>query len=288
MPAFDFSCAPFRVRESTTPEDVAEQIAACYEVVSAFPDKMACATEAAFRVTGLPTDAPLATAARALAQDIDAGVGDGRANPYHNSQHYCEVLLAALYLAQRALLTQTEQAQLLVAALAHDFHHDGRSSIGNAFRLELLAAQATTPYLNEAGVAQEEQARIVSLILSTETTVGVPYARRCHEYFFAGAPKPPVRDIVTGLAVLVEDARLARQAVLLGEADLLPSVGLTVYYGEMTQANLAKEWGRPLSAVDKIFFLEKIFGDFLVSRFFSPNVQFMKDAMRRKAEAIQR
>ena len=33
---------------------------------------------------------------------------------------------------------------------------------------------------------------------------------------------------------------LARQAVLLGEADLLPSVGLTVYYGEMTQANLAR------------------------------------------------
>jgi hypothetical protein len=288
MAVFDLSCAPFRVREDVSPADVAEQIAACYEVVSSFPDKMTRVVEAAVSVTGLPGDAPLAKGARALAQDMDAGVGDGRANPYHNSQHYCEVMLAALYLAQRAALPAQQQAQLLVAALAHDFHHDGRSSIGKPFRLELLAAQAAAPYLSEAGVTPEEQARIVPMILATETTVGVSYARRCHSHFVAGAPRPDVPKAEPGLAALADDAGLARQAVLLAEADLLPSVGLTVYYGELTQANLAKEWGRPMSAVDKLYFLENIFGDFLVSRFFSPNVQFMKDAMRRKADAIRR
>jgi hypothetical protein len=61
-----------------------------------------------------------------------------------------------------------------------------------------------------------------------------------------------------------------------------------VFYGELTQANLAREWGRTMTAVDKLFFLEKIFGDFVVGRFFSPNVARLKDAMRRKADEIVR
>jgi hypothetical protein len=40
--------------------------------------------------------------------------------------------------------------------------------------------------------------------------------------------------------------------------------------------------------VDKIFFLERIFGDFHVGRFFSPNVTRMKEAMHKKADAIKR
>jgi hypothetical protein len=46
---------------------------------------------------------------------------------------------------------------------------------------------------------------------------------------------------------------------------------------------LSKEWGRPLTAVDKLYFLESVFGDFTVSRFLSPNVQRLKESMRRKA-----
>jgi hypothetical protein len=283
----DLSCAPFRVRDDASASDVAGQIVACYEAVSVLPDKMVRAVEAAISVIGLPPDAPLARAAHTLAHAIDAGVGDGRANPYHNSRHYCEVTLAALYLALRESLPLRDQAQLLLAALAHDFHHDGRSSVGKPFRLELLAAQATAPYLADAGVPQEEQARILSLILATETTVGVPHARRCHQHFSAGAPRPSAPPEEPGLAALCIDAGLARQAVLLGEADLLPSVGLTVGYGELTQANLASEWGRVMSAQDKLYFLENIFGDFLISRFFSPNVQRLKDAMRREVNASQ-
>ena len=42
------------------------------------------------------------------------------------------------------------------------------------------------------------------------------------------------------------------------------------------------------TAVDKLFFLEKIFGDFVVGWFFSPNVAKLKDAMRCKIDEIVR
>jgi hypothetical protein len=287
-PQFDLTRAPFCVIAGADAAQAAEEIAACFEVVAGLPGKLTRAAHAAMSVIGIAPDAAVARAAEALAAEIDAGVGDGRANPYHNSQHYCEVMLSALYLSAHAGLRPDERARMVAAALAHDFHHDGRTSIGMPFRLERLAAQAAAPYFEMAGVAAGEVAHIVTLVLATETTVGVPFARQCHAHFAAGAALPDALASEPRLDILREDARLAMQAVLLAEADLLPSVGLTVYYGELTQANLAREWNRSMTAVDKVFFLEKIFGDFVVGRFFSPNVARLKDAMRRKAEAIAR
>lgn len=286
-PRFDLKRAPFCRLPDTDAAQAAEEIAACFEVVSGLAGKLTRATHAAMTTIGIPADAAVARAAESLAAEIDAGVGDGRANPYHNAQHYCEVMLSALYLSAQAGFEPHERARVVSAALAHDFHHDGRTSIGMPFRLERLAAQAASPYFEMAGVAADELERIAVLVLATETTVGVPFARKCHAHFVSGEPLPDV-PVERRLSILREDARLASQAVLLAEADLLPSVGLTVYYGELTQANLAREWGRAMTAVDKLFFLEKIFGDFVVGRFFSPNVARLKDAMRRKAEAIAR
>ncbi len=286
--SFDLARAPFRVRADTDSFQVAEEMAACFEVVDGLCAKMTQAVGAAMSVIGVASDAPLARAAATLAAEIDAGVGDGRANPYHNSQHYCEVVLSVLYLSGLAALPPLTRARLVVAALAHDFHHDGRSSIGMPFRLERLAAQAALPYWERAGVSQDEQNNIAALVLATETTAGVPFASHCHAHFTHGTvqPAPPASEPV--LALLARDAAMAEQAVMLAEADLLSSVGLTVYYGELTQAKLSKEWGRPMTAVDKLFFLERIFGDFTVGRFFSPNVARLKEAMRKKADAIKR
>ena len=287
-PAFDFAHAPFHLSAGAEPYQVAEEMAACFEVVSGLSGRMTRCVHAAMFSIGLADDAPLARAAATLATEIDAGVGDGRANPYHNSQHFCEAVLSALYLSALAAMPPLTRARMVAAALAHDFHHDGRNSIGAPFRLERLAAQASQPYFDDAGVDDDEKERIVTLVLATETTLGVPFSRKCYDHFFGGAAKPEVPAAEPRLAILAQDATMAEQAVMLSESDLLASVGLTVFYGELTQANLAKEWGRPMTAVDKLFFLECIFGDFKVGRFFSPNVERLKEAMRRKAEAIAR
>ena len=176
--AFDLTRAPFRLNADAEPFQVAEEMAACFEVVAGMPAKMTRCVNAAMFSIGLADDAPLARAGATLAAEIDAGVGDGRANPYHNSQHFCEALLSVLYLSALASMPLLVRARMVSAALAHDFHHDGRNSIGAPFRLERLAAQASLPYFDEAGVAADEQSCIATLILATETTVGVPFARK--------------------------------------------------------------------------------------------------------------
>ena len=232
---------------------------------------------------GIDRGDALFRAGDALARDIDAGIGDGAGNPYHNSRHFCEVLLSALYLGLLAGLARVEHARLLVAALAHDFHHDGKSVRATPFRLERIAVGATIPYLRAADVPVGECERVSALILATEVSVAVPFARRCYGYFFERGARPPVPESESHFALLATDARLALCAVLLTEADVLPSVGLTVACGELSQLHLSREWGRELGPADKLFFLEHVFGDFAASRFFSPNVELLKQAMREKS-----
>jgi hypothetical protein len=282
---FDLATAPFRVSEGATPQDVAREMVASFAVVSGLRDKATRSFRTAMMVAGLRSDAPLFRAGDALAEDIDRGVGDGAGNPYHNSQHFCEVLLSALYLSLLAALPVDERARLLAAALTHDFHHDGRACCDTPFRLERLAAAATMPYLEAAGVPAGERDRIACLIRATESTKAAPFVRRCYGHFFGGSDQPPVPEGEPRLAVFTDDARLTLLAVLLAEADVLPSVGLTVEHAELSQANIAREWGKSLGPADKLDFLERMFGEFTVSRFLSPNLERLKQAMRDKAQA---
>jgi hypothetical protein len=280
---FDFTRAPFRVREGASPQQVASDIIACYKRVAELPDRATQSFRAAMQVAGIEDAYPLRQAGERIARDIDAGIGAGDGNPYHNRQHFCEVLLAALYLSLPAPLTQPERAQLLVAALAHDFHHDGKGFGDAPFRLERVAVEAMLPYLVASGVPQDERVRIAAMILATDISTGMPFARRCYLHFFEGGAQPDAAGAGEPLAMLARDANLARQAVLLTEADVLPSVGLTLDYSELSEANLSREWGKHLSAADKLNFLERVFGDFTVNRFFSPNVSALKEAIRIRA-----
>jgi hypothetical protein len=80
--------------------------------------------------------------------------------------------------------------------------------------------------------------------------------------------------------LLAEDARLAMLAVMLTEADVLASVGLTVALGDEAQRKIEREMGVAMGPADKLFFLETVFGRFEVGTFFAPNLEAMKDEMR--------
>jgi len=113
---------------------------------------------------------------------------------------------------------------------------------------------------------------------------GTRFARDCYLHFTAGAPLPSRSDLPDALALLATDADLALEAVIVGEADVLSSAGLTVQYGELQQERLAQEWKQPLGAEHKLRFLNQVFQDFTVGRFFSPNLRALKDAARDRAE----
>lgn len=285
---FDLSKPPFRVREGSDARTVAEDIIACLQLVSGLPQKMARCFRTAAQVSGLAADDPLLVAGERIARDIDAGVGAGGGNPYHNAQHFCEVLLSALYLSLLARLPPREQTQVLVAAMVHDFHHDGTINANVPFRLERIAAEAATPYLEAAGVSPKERLRIAAMIFATEVAVGARFARECHLHFAGAGPRPSLSGVPEPLAALAGDARLALQAVVLGEADVLPSAGLTVQYGELQQQKLAEEWKRPLGAEHKVRFLNQIFQEFTVGRFFSPNLRELKDAAQDRIDKQHR
>ena len=280
---FDLSKPPFRVIGGEDPGTVAEDFIACFQVVARLPNKVGSCFRASVEAAGLAPAEPLCIAGQRIADDMDRGVGAGGANPYHNAQHFCEVLLSALSLSLLAAVAPQEKAEVLVTALVHDFHHDGTKSSAT-FRLERLSAEAAAPYLEGAGVPAEVRARIAAMVFATEVTVGARFARDCHSHFTAGTPPPSLSAIPAPLALLCTDPRLALEAIVVAEADVLSSAGLTVQYGEQQQEKLAEEWKEPLGADHKLRFLNHVFHDFTIGRFFSPNLRALKDAAQQRAE----
>jgi hypothetical protein len=280
----DLSKPPFRVSAEQDSRAVAEDFIACFQVVAQLPNKVGACFRTALEAGSLAPDEPLCVAGQRIADAMDAGVGAGGANPYHNAQHFCEVLLSALYLSLLAGIAPRERAEVLVTALVHDFHHDGTKNMSATFRLERLSAEAAAPYLEAAGVPPEVRARVAAMVFATEVTVGTRVARECHLHFSAGAPSPSLSGIPAQLALLATDASAAMEAVIVSEADVLSSAGLTVHYGELQQQKLSAEWKQPLGADHKLKFLNQVFQDFTIGRFFSPNLRALKDAAKNGAD----
>ena len=136
--------------------------------------------------------------------------------------------------------------------------------------------------LFRSGVSPGERARIAAMVYASEVETGTRFARESHLHFSGTGPRPSSSGVPEPLAALAGDARLALQAVILGEADVLSSAGLTVQYGELQQEKLAEEWKRPLGAEHKIHFLNEIFQEFTVGQFFSPNLRELKNAAQER------
>jgi len=270
--------APFSIRGQDA-RQVAMEIEACFRDIEPLTDKMTACFTAVANCIGLDCHDPLFMVGIRIADDIDHGIGAGGSNSYHNRQHFCEVLLSACQLGQRAGLSPREQAQLAFAALIHDFHHDGRGNRGVAFKLELQSLEKAKRYCNNIAIAEDDWQRIVAMVLCTDIMNGTPYARQAHAFHTAAgelddAPHPE-------LAPLASDARLCMQCLLLGESDLLASFGLGAASGTATEEKLAKEVGKPTSPENKLFFLENIFKDFVISSFFRTNLQATRESIQK-------
>lgn len=282
MPALDRP--PFAVVGALDSAQVAAEMVACFHALGKRPDRMAHAHALALRSIGRldGAAAALAAAGAAIARDIDHGVGAGVASGYHNPQHFLEVMLCALYLAQVHRFDALRAVRLVTAGLIHDFHHDGSRGASAPYRLELLALQQARPYLSAASVDALEASRLDALVLATEPRAGVPYARGCWQRHRGAAPSlpsmPAASALPEALQRLAAEPELARDAVLLAEADVLPSIGLTLEHADALQARLAVEWRTPLGRDDKIQFIDRMIGEISVAQFFVPNVLRLREA----------
>jgi len=270
---------PFAVLSALPPRQVGAELVACFAKLGARSDRLSHAHSLASRSIGLPEADPLLRGGRAIARDIDRGVGAGVTDGYHNSQHFLEVMLSALYLARLARLDARRAARVVSAALMHDFHHDGSHGTVSPFRLERLAMRHARPYLRTAGVGQDESRRLEALVLATDPSVGVPFARACWAWHAAGGPPvPPHAELPPPLARLRLEPELAHDAVLLAEADVLPSIGLTVKHADQLHSRLAAEWHMTLGCDDKLKFIDRMLGEITVASFFIPNMQVTRQA----------
>jgi len=285
-PAIDLNRPPFQVVPALGPRRVALEMVRCFRKLSTLPRPVSRTFALAQQSIGLEPADPLVRAGRSIAADIDAGIGAGDPAGYHHARHFRDVMLCTLYLARLAGVPPRSMALLVLAALVHDFHHDGRDDGSQPFRLETLALARTRPYLRQAGVAQAEQALLGAFVLATNAACGWPFARACHLAHGAGQTLPPPPERAPGLQPLREQPDWAMQAVLLGEADVLPSLALTLAYARRMQASLGLEWGRTLGPEDQLHFIDQVFGRFYVGGFFSPNLQAIRQAFVRRLGGI--
>ena len=73
--------------------------------------------------------------------------------------------------------------------------------------------------------------------------------------------------------------------MLLCEADVLPSLGLTLSHALRLQDRLAREWGRQLPADDKLRFIDDVVATGVIGDFFLPNVLANRRALGGRVHA---
>ncbi|MDO9165497.1 MAG: hypothetical protein Q7U13_05265 [Rhodoferax sp.] len=276
MHFLNLSRPPFKVIADQSAESAAADLLVAFSAIEGLPDKVSRCFDAVARGAGALAPTPLIVAGRRLARDIDDGAGGGHGHAYHNAQHFCEVMLGANFIALLADLETNSRLEVVLAALIHDFQHDGKGNGRVPFRLERQSVNAAMPYLVEAGVPEMQRRQIAALVLATEAVSGVAMALACHAHHIGAAPLPPLHVAAPELAELAVRPALARQALIVREADVLPSVGLTIEHAMHQQDRLSMEWGVPLGLDDKFRFITEVFTGFIAGVFFQPNVERLR------------
>lgn len=232
-----------------------------------------------------PRDEALDRACAAVAAAIDAEAAVFDRPQYHNRQHFCEVALTAHVLCGVNRLDVRTTQFLLLAALIHDFAHEGGAYA--AFVQERSSVEQVRPVLEAAGLDTWTINRLQVLVLATDVACGLAFmAAACRAHDRGAAVTEPVPEGAPELGALIADAELARLARILCEADILPSVGLDAGHAMLLQERLSREWRRPLDPGDKLKFIDFVLRQGFVGDFFLPNVRATRAAVAGRLHAF--
>ncbi|MDD3443934.1 MAG: hypothetical protein PHS60_00870 [Zavarzinia sp.] len=283
----DLGAEPFALVEGRTARRVAQTMVRTYTLLESLPvPKLGPVAEWVLARNGFGPDHPYRLAARHIAAVMERRDTPVPVNPYHNAHHTLEVLLNAHYLALRndRVATQVrldahERGLLTLAALIHDFEHDGTMNGATRFRLESIAIEAAVPVFIRSGIGEADIAAIRAIVLATDPAGPNLYMKALHGAAFYGSEGPVDTQVFAELRPLAEDRRLLRMAGLLNDADLLSSAGLDTDYAGRQSAKLGAEGGRKLDGADMLRFLNHIVGGSFTTRagrFFNLNMFLIK------------
>ncbi len=252
---------------------VTDELVASFHEVRTFARPMGRICSMASLAIGEPLDASDEAVHRAsvlIARAIDDQHDFFDRHAYHNRQHFCEVVLTSQLLCRLNQLPARDARRVLLASIVHDLEHDGIAS--SAFAYERRSVARAAPFLSRAGVDEIDYRALAALVLATDPRMGVPAAVRIHRWHGNGRSGERVAAPAPELEALVDNRELARAAALLCEADVLPSVGLSLAHAMRVQDRLAREWGCTLQPEDKARFIDEVVDVGVIGEYFLPNV----------------
>lgn len=212
---------------------------------------------------------------------------------YHSRNHYIDVAAMAAILLQKndemaaagtggVLLSPQDKALLLLTAIGHDLDHEGRGNPpGLHYFNETKSFNTLLPILQEAGLTQEDIARLHIILLTTSPNAPHAVLKEIVKAFREGEDPAAVfkkpADVKTPdgetlgekfpeLKILAEDRKLAQMAAILSDADLSGSGGMGMDSNMDNSLRLTKEVTAAGIHMDfttdgaRLFFLEHIIG----------------------------
>ncbi|MBL1263906.1 HD domain-containing protein [Candidatus Methylomicrobium oryzae] len=266
---------PFRIDSSQSIDEAAVEIVQLFRSIGHLPNKVGLVFQTLAACLALAPNNAYMQAGLRLAEAID---GDDPCFdlPYHNRQHVCEVMLCCRYLALALDLAPQATLEIILAALFHDYRHDGNSCNPIPFRLERHSINQAQPYLLAAGLNPTQCRKLTALVLATQPTAGLPVALAYYHHHCRQGPRPEAPAYAPELTEL-DNIDNATHALILCLADVLPSLGLTIEHALHLQEKLAQEWGKPLGIEDKVRFIEHTQHLFILCDRFIPNVMRLKN-----------
>lgn len=166
---------------------------------------------------------------------------------YHGNEHYRKVLFHTIRMiavqrglacAKNRLENDNDARLLMIAAAIHDLGHEGgdnlRDGIYTPGYMEQKAYDMVAPYFEALGMDHDQLKTLQTLIFTTDITFfagdNSPCVRmrRIYDYFFHDNSNEEVLNYIIGKLRLFDDnPKLALMAMMLHEADIATSAGLS-------------------------------------------------------------
>ncbi len=204
--------------------------------------------------------------------------------PYHNNLHFQKVLLHVmrmvavhnnLYKDTAHCLDKNDIAKLIIAACIHDIGHDGKSNIvDHKYHLAMIEQRSFSyayPFLESVGLDGAFLSDIKIMLMTTDISpIGDPISpvkqlRRAYEYHFgmgeeeAENEEGDESELSEELSVLLENSHLCLLSVMLQEADIMNSAGVSYDITCYESIAVSKEIGRSRALPeDTLLFLNTI------------------------------
>ncbi len=205
--------------------------------------------------------------------------------PYHNSLHYRKVLLHVIRMivahnyifdGSENVLNLNSIVKLVIAACIHDLGHQGSSNIiDRKYHMAMTEKRSFSmaePYLKSAGLADDILSDIRTMIITTDVSpFGDPISpvnqmRSAYEYHFGMGAEEDDLEFSDELKPLIENDRLCLLCMMLHEADIMNSAGISYDMMRTESVAISKEAGEDRAyPEDALLFLNKICKNVMLS-----------------------